>query len=126
MPNILVVDDEPDVARYLARVLGRMGWESETAADGVEAVLKVIERKWGCLLMDIVMPKLDGLSALRIIRQLAPDIPVVMITGHAAEADIAASIRVGAFACLAKPVSPTDLAAAIGQATGDASSLVGT
>jgi len=65
--------------------------------------------------MDIRMPKLDGIGALRIIKRIMPELPVVMFTGQAGRGDMIASTRLGAFTCLLKPVSITQLVEVLGQ-----------
>ncbi len=116
MARILVVDDERDVANYLVHELQAAGWQTGTAFDGVEAVLKVIDGGWDAVLMDIRMPKLDGLGALRIIRRLAPQLPVILFTGQAGPRDMIESTRQGAFTCLLKPIASDQLLLVMKQA----------
>jgi len=104
VPRTLIVDDDPAVLEFLKRVLDRAGWDTDTASDGVEAVLKVMRGKYDAVLMDIRMPRLDGTDALRIIREFDPNLPVVMFTGHATEAERYEAVRCGAASCLLKPV----------------------
>ena len=105
MPNVLVVDDEEDVAAFLAYQLSSQGYTVSTANDGVEAVLKSADMDLDALLMDIRMPKLDGLNALRIIRRIKPDLPVIMFTGSASNNEMIQATRLGANTCLLKPVN---------------------
>jgi CheY-like chemotaxis protein len=62
-------------------------------------VLKVLNGGWNALVMDIRMPRLDGISALKIIRRLEPDLPVLMFTGQAGKGEMSESVALGAFAC---------------------------
>ena len=105
MYQILIVDDEEDLARYLAAELRAAGFTAGIAYNGVDAVLKVLDDKPDVVLMDIRMPKLDGLGALRIIRRIAPAAPVIMFTGQAGQGDMLESMRLGAFSCLVKPLA---------------------
>lgn len=116
MPRILIVDDEPDMLTFLSDELQAFGWQTGTAPNGVEAVLSVLNGGWDVVLMDIRMPKLDGINALRIIRRVAPNLPVVMLTGQAGQGDMYESTRLGAFTCLLKPIQSEKLKAAIEQA----------
>jgi len=109
MPRVLVVDDEQDQVDYLTMELQLSGWTTGYAMSGVDAVLKVLEGDWDVVLMDIKMPKLDGIGALKIIRRVAPDQPVVMVTGQAGQGDMYESTRLGAYTCLLKPVEPDHL-----------------
>jgi len=113
--RILLVDDEPDVLDFLSSELEDHGYEVGTAPDGVEAVLKVMGGGFKVVLMDIRMPKLDGINALRIIRRANPSIPVVMLTGQAGQGDMAEATRLGAYACLSKPVAMNQLLSALRQ-----------
>jgi DNA-binding response OmpR family regulator len=105
MIRVLVVDDESDLAEYLANELKFEGFGAGTAYDGVEAIIKLIDEKWDVALFDIRMPKLDGINALRIIKRIDPNLPVVMFTGQAGRGDMMTSTNLGAYACLSKPVS---------------------
>jgi two-component system response regulator AtoC len=105
MPTVLIVDDDYDLVEFMADELRFSGWDADVAHDGVEAVLALLDAQYDVILMDIRMPKLDGVNALRIIRKLSPQIPVVMFTGQAGHGDIEESSRLGAFDCLLKPVS---------------------
>lgn len=117
MSRILVVDDEKDVVDFLSDELQAAGYTTGAAANGVEAVLTVLDGGWEAVVMDIRMPKLDGVNALRIIRRAAPSLPVIMFTGQAGQGDILESTRLGAFACLLKPVTIDKLLAALAQVT---------
>lgn len=116
MPHILIVDDEPDVLTYLSDELTSAGWQTSTAPNGVEAVLRVLDGGLDLVLMDIRMPKLDGINALRLMRRIAPKLPVVMLTGQAGQGDMYESTRLGAFTCLLKPIVTEKLLGALQQA----------
>ncbi len=109
MNRILVVDDEPDVAEYLADMLEDAGWHTGCAYSGVDAVIGVLDNRWDMVLMDIRMPKLDGVNALKIIKHINASLPVIMFTGQAGQGDMAESTRLGAFTCLLKPVTNAKL-----------------
>ena len=118
MPSLLIVDDEPDLAQFIADELEAAGFRTGTAHDGVEAVMRVIDGGWDGVLMDIRMPKLDGINALRLMRRIAPGLPVIMFTGQAGQGDMLETTRLGAFTCLAKPVSTQKLLDTLGQVVG--------
>jgi len=110
MAHILIVDDEQDIVEYLGEKLERIGHKVDTASDGVEAVLQVIpDHSIDAILMDIRMPRLDGIEALRIIKEHSPHIPVIMFTGQAGVGDMATSVQLGAYTCMTKPVSTDKL-----------------
>lgn len=116
MTRILIADDEPDVAESLADMLEDAGWHTSYVFNGVDAVISVLDNHWDLVLMDIRMPKLNGVNALQIIKHIKPDLPVIMFTGQAGQGDMAESTRIGAFTCLLKPVNNTKLLDTVQQA----------
>ncbi len=110
MANILIVDDELDILDYLADKVRQAGHRVETAVDGVDALLKVIQDPdLEVVVMDIRMPRLDGMDALRILKEMNPQMPVIMFTGQAGRGDMALSVQLGAYTCMAKPISSEKL-----------------
>ena len=107
MRRILVVDDEPDLRKLVIEELHEHGYLADGVADGVQAVLKVLETRYDFVLLDIKLPRLDGLNALRIIKKIDPDLPVITFTGHAGRGEMAESVRLGAVTCLLKPLQMT-------------------
>lgn len=116
MTHILIVDDEYDLANFLAEELREAGFTVGIAPDGVEAVLQVLNGGWDGVVMDIRMPKLDGINALKIMRRIAPQLPVIMFTGQAGQGDMLESTRLGAFTCLVKPLAIDKLIGTVNQA----------
>lgn len=104
MARILIVDDEAEQINVLTMDLKMSGWDIGSAGNGVDAVLRVIDGGWDLMLMDIRMPKLDGIGALQIIKRIAPNLPVIMFTGQAGQGDMYETTRLGAYTCLLKPV----------------------
>lgn len=109
MAHILVVDDEQDVVDFFVDELEFAGYKTGRAGDGVEAVLKFIDGGWDAVLMDIRMPNLNGIDALRIMKRLNRNVPVILFTGQAGKGDMYEATRLGAYTCLLKPVSPEKL-----------------
>lgn len=101
---ILVVDDEDDLRDFLAGEIQNAGYQVEQAANGVEAVLQVREHRPDAVIMDIRMPKLDGIDALRILKRLVPALPIIMLTGQAGRGDMLMASQLGAQTCLLKPI----------------------
>ena len=109
MALVLVVDDDLEVVKLLQAILSRARYETDSALDGVEAVLKVIKGSFDAVLMDVKMPRLDGIDALKIMRALRPGLPVIMFTGGPTQVEIDESERLGASGFLVKPVSSGEL-----------------
>jgi two-component system, NtrC family, nitrogen regulation response regulator NtrX len=106
--TILVVDDELAVRAvlhgYLEHQYGPRGYRVEMAADGSEALAAVRQRRPALVLLDIDMPGMDGVEALRGVRAIDPAIPVIMVTGNE-DARVAGTVlEAGAAAYLPKPV----------------------
>jgi CheY-like chemotaxis protein len=104
MPRVLLVDDDEDLARHLASLARCRGWGTGIAFNGVEAVLRVMDGGFDAVLMDLRMPNLDGLGALKLMRRLSPRLPVVLFTGQAGQGDRLRAHQLGAHACLVKPL----------------------
>ena len=101
--NILLVEDDRNFGRVLTDSLREHGFEVEHAADGVEGVLKFIDGTFDFVMLDIRMPKLDGINALRIIKKLSPHVPAMTYSGNAGSGEMAESVKAGAIRCLTKP-----------------------
>ncbi len=122
-PHVLVVDDHPVNREVAALMLTASGCEVTTAADGAEAVDAVRAGRFDLVLMDVRMPRMDGLEATRAIRALAgpaADTPVVAMTADAMPEDVARCRAAGMGGHLAKPVSRAALGAVLAQVMGDA------
>jgi CheY-like chemotaxis protein len=119
MALILVADDEPDIVRLIAVTLERAGHEVVTAADGFEAVQTAVERRPDAVLLDVMMPRMDGLTALRQLREgpVTQHIPVVLVSAKSESIDIDIGMKAGAAAYISKPFKPADLAAEVARLT---------
>ncbi len=104
MAKILIVDDERSIRSSLKDVLELEKYKVDEAVDGLDALVKIKQSKFDVIILDIKMPKLDGLEALERIQLLRPDIPVIMISGHA-DIDVAVeAVKKGAFDFISKPL----------------------
>jgi DNA-binding response OmpR family regulator len=112
MTKILVVDDEPLYIRLLQINLLTEGYEVITATNGEEALDLISSRSPDLVLMDVMMPKLDGLTACERIRQFST-IPVIMLTARGEEEDRVKGLNVGADDYIVKPFSATELLARV-------------
>ncbi len=114
--RILLAEDNAVNQKLALRLLERMGYRADIAADGNEAVAAVERGTYDVVLMDVQMPELDGLEATRQIRSRWPDRPlrIVAMTANAMEGDREACIAAGMDDYLAKPIRPEELAQALG------------
>jgi DNA-binding response OmpR family regulator len=115
VPVLLVADDDEDILTLVQLRLSRSGYEVVVARDGEEALRLAREKQPDLAVLDWMMPKASGLEVLRAIRADAElrDIPVVLLTARASEADIEEGLAAGADDYIAKPFSPQELAARI-------------
>lgn len=110
--RILVVDDERPIADILKFNLEREGFEVEVAYDGQEAVEKARSQTFHLVILDIMLPKLDGFTACREIRSFS-SVPILMLTAKEAEVDKVLGLELGADDYVTKPFSPRELLARV-------------
>ena len=101
--TILIVDDEESVRNSLAGVMKDEGYEVLTAASGREGIGLLHEAQPSLALLDIAMPEMDGIETLRRFREIRPDLPVVMITGHGTIETAVKTTKMGAYDFIVKP-----------------------
>ena len=101
--TILIVDDEKAIRRTLSELLTFEGFQIDEAADGAEAVKKIKENNYDCVLCDIKMPKMDGLEVLEQTREAKPDIPFIVISGHGNIETAVEAVKKGAYDFISKP-----------------------
>jgi DNA-binding response OmpR family regulator len=106
--TILVVDDEPHVLKLVRANLESSGYKVLTAADGAQAVNLVEQELPDLVILDLMLPKMDGYAACRRIREFSA-VPVIMLTARSAQVDLVHGFEVGADDYLTKPFSVTEL-----------------
>ncbi len=110
--RVLVVDDDSALAEVVARYLEREGFEVDLATDGATGLALALETLPDLVVLDLMLPVLDGLEVCRRLRQAAP-IPVVMLTARGEEDDRIAGLELGADDYVTKPFSPRELTARV-------------
>jgi two-component system response regulator MprA len=110
--RILVVDDDPAIVSLIKRGLTFEGYAVETAADGVEALTKARDLEPDLILLDIMMPGIDGISVSRQVRQVS-DVPILMVTAKGTVSDRVAGLDSGADDYLVKPFAVDELLARV-------------
>lgn len=111
--NILIVDDDSALVDHLKEALERKRYRVETAGNGEQALDKVFAINYDLILLDIMLPRLDGLSVLKEIRLAGMDIPILMLTARSDVEDKVKGLDYGADDYLAKPFSMAELMARI-------------
>jgi two-component system, OmpR family, response regulator MprA len=109
--RILVVDDDRPVRESLRRSLAFNGYEVEVASDGREALARLAERRPDAIVLDVMMPRLDGLETCRRLRAAGEELPVLMLTARDAVSDRVAGLDAGADDYLPKPFALEELLA---------------
>jgi len=126
--RILVVDDDPDVARFVEVTLQRAGYEIHLAADGEEALHKVAEVDPDLVVLDVMMPKIDGFGVAYHIRRNArrAGVAIIMLTARGAQEDEVRGLAIGADDYIVKPFDPALLLARVRTALGRARTMLNT
>ncbi len=109
--KILVVDDEPDAAELVEFNLKQAGYDVVTAADGAEAIRKARSAAPALVVLDLMLPEIDGLEVCKLLRRdpATATVPIIMLTAKAAEIDRVLGLELGADDYLTKPFSPREL-----------------
>jgi DNA-binding response OmpR family regulator len=112
--SILVVDDEPTIGEVLSRYLERAGYETRVAGDGRRAIELSERRRPDLVVLDLMLPGIDGLEVMRRLRQGAGGrTAVILLTAKGEESDRVIGLRLGADDYVVKPFSPTELVARV-------------
>ena len=110
--RILVVDDDPTISEVVARYLERDGYEVDVASDGEEALVKGKSGLPDLVVLDLMLPKVDGLEVFRILRA-EDQVPIIMLTAKGEETDKLVGLSLGADDYVTKPFSPRELVARV-------------
>jgi DNA-binding response OmpR family regulator len=110
-PKILVIDDEPDAVELIEFNLKQAGYDVASAADGAEALKKAKAIRPALILLDVMLPEVDGLEVCKILRRdpVTKETPIIMLTAKAAEIDRVLGLELGADDYVTKPFSPREL-----------------
>lgn len=112
MARILICDDDDKVVELIKTYCELDNYETDTASDGLDAIMLTKEKEYDLIILDVMMPKLDGFTALEKIREYS-SVPVIMLTAKSEEHDKLQGFTAGADDFLAKPFSPRELMARI-------------
>lgn len=103
MSHILIIDDEKAIRKTLSEILSYEGYKIDDAENGEEGLKKIKEKSYDVILCDIKMPKVDGLEFLEKAKEISPDVPIIMISGHGTIETAVEAVKKGAFDYVAKP-----------------------
>jgi DNA-binding NtrC family response regulator len=103
MAKVLIVDDDRSIRKTLRNILEYEKYEVEESPDGLDCIVKVKQQDFDLIVLDIKMPKMDGMEALERIQSIKPEIPVIMISGHGTIDTAVEAVKNGAFDFIQKP-----------------------
>src|SRR3954462_8981091 len=109
--SVLVVDDEPTIGEVVSKYLERAGYETRLAADGYEAIEAVAQRRPDLIVLDLMLPGIDGLEVMRRVRDRST--AIILLTAKGEESDRVIGLRLGADDYVVKPFSPAELVARV-------------
>lgn len=116
--ELLLVDDEADFVRVLAKRLEKRGIRVTQIFSGSDAVHAFLNKDFDVMLLDLKMEFMDGIEVLKVAKELRPELPVIMITGHGSVEEAQMGIECGAVECLPKPYELEELLVKIQEAAG--------
>lgn len=111
--RILVVDDEPSIVKLVHFNLEKEGYEVDVATDGKIALQKIKEEPFDLVVLDLMLPKIDGLEVCKRVQQEKISVPIIMLTAKSDEFDKVLGLELGADDYLTKPFSPRELVARV-------------
>jgi two-component system nitrogen regulation response regulator NtrX len=120
MPKILIAEDDADVRLFLQEELTDAGFTVTGVGDGADAVVVAVEESFDLYLLDMLMPGLDGIQTIRVLKKVTPDVPIIGLTGYVGLGYMAQASAYGVI-CLPKPVVMADLIQEINEAIHSAS-----
>ncbi|MBA2602456.1 MAG: response regulator transcription factor [Acidobacteria bacterium] len=113
MPRILIVEDEPGIVLSLEEDLRRQGYETAVATDGDQGIALGTERQWDHILLDLMLPKVDGFDVCAALRRAGITTPIILLTARSQEAEKILGLDAGADDYMTKPFSLRELRARI-------------
>ena len=101
--KVLIVDDEKDFLDIMAERLGARGIEVSTATSAENAIKMVLKESYDAVIMDLMMPEMDGFKALKLFKETRPDVPIILLTANVPEEKCIEAIKLGAMDVIEKP-----------------------
>ncbi len=114
--KVLLVDDRVDFLKVLAERITTRGYEVAAVSSGTEALKAVGEEDFDAIVLDVVMPEMDGIETLRRLRALDPDLQIIVLTGHGTSQEVIQALALGALDFLVKPADIDSLLERINEA----------
>jgi DNA-binding response OmpR family regulator len=109
VPKVLVAEDEKDIQFLYTAWLRREGYEVTTADNGLEAIRAFESNSFDIVILDVMMPEVDGLEVCKHIRSVEPQLPILMVSALARPDDVERGLQAGASLYVDKPVTPREV-----------------
>jgi two-component system response regulator RegX3 len=113
-PKLLIVEDEPSILRGLTDLFVYHGYEVESESDGKKGLCQALNGQYSCVILDVMLPSLNGFEICNALRQQSRSQPILMLTAKNSEADIINGLTLGADDYVAKPFSTSELVLRVG------------
>jgi len=114
MIKILLDEDEPDLRAFLREELTELHFTVTAVNDGAEAIIAAVDEAYDLYILDMMMPGLDGIQTMRVLRKVTPSVPILGLTGHIGQGYMAHASAYGVI-CLSKPIRTEDLVREINE-----------
>ena len=101
--KVLIVDDEKDFLDIMAERMSARGMDVSTATSAENALKMVLEESYDAVIMDLMMPEMDGFTALKLFKETRPDLPIILLTANVPEEKCIEAIKLGAMDVIEKP-----------------------
>ena len=101
--KVLIVDDEKDFLDIMAERMGARGMAVSTATSAENAIKMVLKEDYDAVIMDLMMPEMDGFKALKLFKETKPDVPIILLTANLTEEKCIEAIKMGAMDVIEKP-----------------------
>ncbi|UCF99351.1 MAG: response regulator [Spirochaetaceae bacterium] len=119
MKNVLIVDDDRVVLSSCKRILESEGYATSLTSNVNQALQILKEKNFDLILVDVIMPEYDGIYLIGNVRQMLPDLPILVMSGYPTPETISSGLRMGATHFIAKPFTPDELIDAVHKALGE-------
>lgn len=118
MQKILIVDDDTTLLDYLREELSELGFDVHTHDNGADAIVATAEQSYDIILLDMLMPGLDGIQVVRVLRKIAPKVPIIGLTGYVGRGYLSQALGLGV-SIMTKPVEVSSLVKEINLKLGE-------
>ena len=108
MTKLLIADDDADLRDFLRNELTNIGYSLVTVGNGADAIIKVAEQSFDIILLDMLMPGLDGIQVIKVLQKIAPQIPIIGLTGYVGRGYMAQALDLNVIT-LTKPIIVSNL-----------------